>query len=154
VARRDVQALVERLARGGADPSAIRNALISKRERYATADEAQRLIAVVPERDRVLWGLACYAGLRSGETAALPWRDVDLDAGELHVREAWCHKTKTSIATKSSAAVRVVPLPRALRRCSPRTWNSSAIPGRARSSSPAEPAARSIRPRSTSARTA
>ncbi len=144
VTRRDVQALVERLARGGADPSTIRNALMplrviyrravnaddvdaspvagvelpavrGTRERYATAEEAARLIAAVPQRDRALWGLAFYAGLRSGEIAALRWRDIDLDVGEIHVREAWCHKTKTPIATKSAAAVRVVPVPRTLR---------------------------------------
>ena len=32
-----------------------------------------------------------------------------------HVRGAWCHKTKTAIEPKSVAAVRVVPIPRALR---------------------------------------
>jgi integrase len=144
VARRDVQQLVERLGRDGADPSTIRNALMplrvifrralnagevdaspvagvelpavrGARERYATPEEAARLLAAVPEHDRALWGLAFYAGLRSGEIAALRWRDIDLVAGEIHVCEAWCHKTKTTIAPKSAAAVRVVPVPRALR---------------------------------------
>ena len=144
VARRDVQALVERLARGGADPSTIRNALMplrvlyrramnagdvdsspvagvelpavrGRRDRFATAEEARKLIEAVPPSERALWGLAFYAGLRSGEIAALRWRDVDLDASEVHVRGAWCHKTKTAIEPKSVAAVRVVPMPRALR---------------------------------------
>ncbi len=144
VTRRDVQALVERLARAGSDPSTIRNALMplrvlyrralnggdvdaspvagielpavrGRRERYATAEEAHRLIAATPEQDRALWALAFYAGLRSGEIAALRWRDVDLAAGEAHVREAWCHKTKHAIAPKSPAAVRIVPIARALR---------------------------------------
>ena len=43
-----------------------------------------------PQRDGrlfALWRLAATTSLRRGELAGLRWRDVDLDTGEIHVRE-------------------------------------------------------------------
>src|SRR5215207_4480095 len=42
-----------------------------RRERYASPDEAEVLIAAAPERDRATWATALYAGLRLGELRAL-----------------------------------------------------------------------------------
>jgi integrase len=51
--------------------------------------EAARLLAAVPERDRGVWATAIYAGLRRGEIMALRWADVDLKAGTIHVAHSW-----------------------------------------------------------------
>ena len=51
--------------------------------------------------------LAAYAGLRAGEIRGLRWRDVDLAAGHLVVRESICHG---EVATPKSGHERVVPL--------------------------------------------
>ncbi len=59
------------------------------RERFATPEEATRLLAAVPARDRAIWAIAMYAGLRRGEAMALRWTDVDLDAGTIHVKRSW-----------------------------------------------------------------
>jgi integrase len=59
------------------------------RERFATPDEAVRLLAAVPERDRAVWATAMYAGLRRGELMALTWDAVDLKAGTIDVRRSW-----------------------------------------------------------------
>lgn len=42
-----------------------------RREKIATATQAARLIAAIPESDRVIWATAFYAGLRRGELQAL-----------------------------------------------------------------------------------
>ncbi|HME29208.1 MAG TPA: tyrosine-type recombinase/integrase, partial [Pseudolabrys sp.] len=52
---------------------------------------------------------AIFTGMRLSELRGLPWRDVDLDAGVIHVRQradAW----KTIGATKSKAGARDIPL--------------------------------------------
>jgi integrase len=59
------------------------------RERFATPDEAVRLLAAVPERDRATWATALYAGLRRGELMALRWTDMDLKAGTIDVARSW-----------------------------------------------------------------
>jgi integrase len=46
------------------------------------------LLAALPDRDRVLWATAMFAGLRLGELQALTWHDVALDAGLLKVRNS------------------------------------------------------------------
>jgi integrase len=51
-----------------------------RRERIASPQEAEALIAALPEPDRPLWATAMYAGLRRGELQALRWADVDLRA--------------------------------------------------------------------------
>jgi integrase len=86
------------------------------RDRMATPDESQLLVAAVPAADRAAWALAVYGGLRLGELRALDWRDVDLDAGELHIRQAYCNRTKQITAPKTKAAVRTVPIVGELRR--------------------------------------
>ena len=50
---------------------------------------AALLLAAVPERDRAVWAVAMYAGLRRGEAMALRWSDVDLKEGTIHVQRSW-----------------------------------------------------------------
>lgn len=51
--------------------------------------EARRLLAAVrADRLHAVYVLALSAGLRRGELLGLRWADVDLDGGELHVRQA------------------------------------------------------------------
>ena len=53
-----------------------------------TRDQMNMFLDSVKE-DRLfaLWRLACRTGMRRGELAGLRWADVDLDAGELSVRQ-------------------------------------------------------------------
>lgn len=82
----------------------------------ATPDESQRLVAAVPAVDRAAWALAWYGGLRLGEIRALDWANVDLEAGEIHVRAAWCNRTKQVTPPKTAKARRIVPIVGELRR--------------------------------------
>lgn len=85
------------------------------RERIASPEEAQRLLAVLPERDRPVWATALYAGLRRGELMALRWEDVDLAAGVIRVERAYDDKGRVEIEPKSRAGQRAVPVVGALR---------------------------------------
>jgi integrase len=144
VQRRDVQKLADELLGEGRDPSTIRNALMplrviyrraledgdvavnpcthlrlpavrGRRERIASPDEAQRLLAALPERDRPIWATALYAGLRRGELMALRWEDVDLGRGLIQVERAYDDKGRVEIEPKSRAGRRSVPIVGALR---------------------------------------
>jgi integrase len=74
-------------------------------------DEIRRLLAQLegyPKRAAIL--TAVFTGLRASELRGLRWADVDLEAGELHVRQrADCFNTIGRL--KSEAGERTVPLP-------------------------------------------
>jgi integrase len=59
-----------------------------RREKIATASQAARLIAAVPESDRAIWATAFYAGLRRGELQALRCSDIDLGRSEITVERS------------------------------------------------------------------
>jgi integrase len=138
ISRRDVQRLVDKWLGDELDASTIRNALMplrvifrravedgvvalspcerlrlprleSRRERIASVQEAQRILAALPLRDRALYATAFFAGLRLGELRALRWRDIDLDGGRIHVDRALDAKG-ASIDPKSRAGERIVPI--------------------------------------------
>jgi integrase len=144
VQHRDVQRTADDLLAEGRDPSTIRNALMplrvifrravedgdlavnpcthlrlpavrGRRERIASPEEAQRLLAALPDRDRPIWATALYAGLRRGELMALRWEDVDLAAGVIRVERAYDDKGRVEIEPKSRAGRRTVPIVGVLR---------------------------------------
>ena len=53
-----------------------------------------------------------YCGLRPGETAALKWRDVDIDNGIMHIRTAKEAHSKREKAPKTDAGCRDIPIPK------------------------------------------
>jgi integrase len=144
VRRRDVQRIADDLLANGRDPSTIRNALMplrvifrrtiedgdlavnpcshlrlpavrGRRERIASPEEAEQLLAVLPERDRAIWATALYAGLRRGELLALAWENVDLAVGVIHVERSYDDKERVQVEPKSRAGRRTVPIVGALR---------------------------------------
>jgi integrase len=141
--RSDVQRMVNRLMRDGHTPSTIRNAVMplrvicrwaisldeiavnpvagvqlpavrGRRDRIADPEEAEALLAALPDGDRALWATALYAGLRLGELRALLWTDVDLAAGVIRVERTW-DPYVGPIEPKSRAGNRTVPIPAVLR---------------------------------------
>jgi integrase len=141
--RGDLQGFADGLLAGGLSPSAVQVTLLplraivrqalardeiatnpcaglhlpavrGRRERYATPDEAEALIAAVPERDRPVWATAMYGGLRLGELRALRVENVDLAAGVIHVERGW-DPAEGAIELKSRAGRRRVPVPAILR---------------------------------------
>ncbi len=144
VRRGDVQRLADRLLATGRSPSTVRNALMplrvvyrralsleevtvnptsrldlpavdGGRDRFATPEEAEMLIAALPPTERALWATAFYAGLRRGELVALQVGDVDLDVNVIHVRRGW-DRVEGEIELKSARGRRDIPISRLLRR--------------------------------------
>jgi integrase len=140
--RNDLQDLADDLLSKGYGPSMVRNTIMplraiyaraihrgevtinpttglqlpmpeGKRDRIATPDEAERLLAVLPVTERVVWATAFYAGLRRGELVALRWSDVDLAKSEIRVERGW-DEVEGPISAKSKKGKRTVPIPAAL----------------------------------------
>jgi integrase len=138
----DLQALVDRLHATDMKPATIRNAILPLRAIYrracardglainptsglelpavrggrgriASPDEADRLLAALPEQERALWATAMYAGLRLGELRALRHEHVDIRAGLIRVEASWDAR-EGLIEPKSRAGKRSVPIPRVL----------------------------------------
>ena len=73
------------------NPCNIRSAGITKRTieiEPATTDEIKALVAAMPERYQVFVLIAAWCGLRFGELSELRRKDIDVEAGVVHVRRA------------------------------------------------------------------
>lgn len=87
------------------------------RERAGIWDESQARQFLTLVRGHPLeaaFVLVLATGLRKGELLGLRWRDVDLDAATLMVRQAQAHTRARGVyasTPKSAASRRVVPLP-------------------------------------------
>lgn len=95
-----------------ADRPRRRQQKIGSDEVWTVAELQRFLAATAADRLGVLWLLMGTTGLRRAEAAGLRWRDVDLEAGTLRVRE-----TRVSVAykvhegdPKSEASRRPIPL--------------------------------------------
>ena len=142
VARRDLQALVDRLEASGLSGSKVRNIITpvqaiyrvairrdeltlnptvnlelplvgDPRDRVADPAEARALLDALPIDDRALWATAFFGGLRRGELRGLRCEDVDSAAALIHVRRGW-DDVEGAIDPKSRKGARTVPIPDAL----------------------------------------
>jgi integrase len=76
---------------------------------FPSMSELRLLMDNAPERWRPLIITAIFTGMRASELRVLPWSDVDLDAGVIHVRQR-ADKWGTIGPTKSKAGMRDIPL--------------------------------------------
>jgi integrase len=78
---------------------------------FPTTGEIKRLVeAAKDSKRRALLLTVALTGLRASELRGLRWSDVDLKAGELHVRQR-ADRYNDIGEPKSATSVRVVPLP-------------------------------------------
>ena len=77
-------------------------------ERALTPEQLARLIAEIPESHRSFVIFVAQTGLRIGEAIAVQWRDVDLDAGLLHIRRRYYRSAYAPPKTRYGR--RVLPL--------------------------------------------
>lgn len=85
----------------------------SETRRTAITEEQQRWVRETPHRAQRAAMIMLYAGLRRGEVTALTWADINLDGNTINVsRAAELSRGRAKIkGTKTSAGVRVVPIP-------------------------------------------
>lgn len=86
---------------------------------------AERMRRIAWEGRNERWGMLCppgfagwfqfaqATGMRGGEVDALRWRDVDYDAGVIHVRQTYNSTTREFTTPKNGTAREVVMLPMA-----------------------------------------
>jgi len=82
-------------------------------ERFASPDEAAKLLAAVTDNDRPVWATAFYTGMRVRELHALAAGDVCLEEGVIRVHWGW-DRVEGRQPTKSRNR-RKVPIASALR---------------------------------------
>jgi integrase len=80
-----------------------------KRPVMPTKDELRAIIAATPDRHRPLILTALFAGLRSSELRGLTWNCVDLQQGEINVRQRADRYNRLG-PPKSKAGTRTIPL--------------------------------------------
>lgn len=80
-----------------------------KRPVMPTKEELRAIISGTPDRHRPLILTAIFTGLRGSELRGLLWEDVDLKAGELHVRRRVDRYNQFG-PPKSEAGTRDIPL--------------------------------------------
>jgi integrase len=93
-------------------------AVRGRRDRIASVNEADKLLAVLPASDRALWSTAFFAGLRRGELMALDVNHVfdttDI-ASTIAVERSYDPVAGEYITPKSHAGTRRVPVTEELR---------------------------------------
>ena len=80
----------------------------SRRLRFLTHDEADRLLAALAERESNVHDmalLALHCGLRAGEIFSLTWGDVDMERDVLILRDTKSGKTRAAYMTEAVAAM-------------------------------------------------
>ncbi len=102
------------------DPSADLTLPKAKKggHRSLTASERAALLKVAdypdfsgyPNRSGLWLRVLLYAGLRPGETAALRWEDIDLEAENIHVRQAKEAGSMKIKDPKTDAGIRTIPI--------------------------------------------
>jgi len=80
--------------------------------RFWTPDELRTFLDLVRGRRlEAAWQVAAMTGMRRGEVLGLRWRDVDLEAGRIHVRQALVSVAyKLIISTPKTHQARVIDL--------------------------------------------
>lgn len=80
-------------------------AVRGRRGRIASLEEAQGLLAALPERDRAVWATALNAGLRRHELMALRREDFGLAKGVIHLERASDEKSRIEVTAMSHASI-------------------------------------------------
>ncbi len=86
--------------------------LILRDWHYVTPREYQRLLDAAPSpRWQAVYALAYTAGLRFSELFNLTWNDVDIEVGEVRIRNRKGTDDTPPFTVKTKKSVRTIPLP-------------------------------------------
>jgi len=90
---------------------------VKKKKQWLTPTEFAQLMACpeVPVRWRRMYAILAYAYIRPSELKALDPADIGMDAGRIHVTEAWDRARRRRKTPKTGAGVRKVPIEPELR---------------------------------------
>jgi integrase len=77
---------------------------------YWTKEEVKQFLNGFEHRNKIIFTLAIYTGMRQGEILALRWRDVDFEAKQLRVRQILDYDGKIEERVKTDAGYRSVTL--------------------------------------------
>lgn len=79
---------------------------VVRERRHITSQQMQAILASVSDTTRLMILIALCLGLRISEVLGLKWRDIDLEAGKLAVRQRWYRGDLDEPKTEASKNVR------------------------------------------------
>ncbi|MGO4496393.1 tyrosine-type recombinase/integrase [Paenibacillus sp. 2RAB27] len=78
---------------------------------YWTKEETKEFLNSFEHRQKILFILAIYTGMRRGEILGLRWKDVDLENGQLRISQILAFKSKIKDGAKTLAGNRSISIP-------------------------------------------
>ncbi|WP_213509651.1 tyrosine-type recombinase/integrase [Paenibacillus macerans] len=77
---------------------------------YWSVDEVKQFFSVLEHRQKILFVLAIYTGMRRGEILGLRWKDVDLKNSQLRMRQTLKPKRRVKKGGKNGNAERSITI--------------------------------------------
>lgn len=78
---------------------------------YWTKEEVKEFLNGFEHRQKILFILAIYTGMRRGELLGLRWKDVDLENGQIRISQILAFKGKIKDGAKTTAGNRSISIP-------------------------------------------
>ncbi|GIO39056.1 site-specific integrase [Paenibacillus antibioticophila] len=75
---------------------------------YWSVDEVKHFFSVLNHRQRILFILAIYTGMRRGEILGLRWKDIDFENSQIRIRQTLKPRQKIKKGGKNSNAERSI----------------------------------------------
>lgn len=95
----------------------VRRPRAKPKRKTISEDTARKMLTALPHGSvaRAVYLTALLTGMRRGELFGLHWEDIDLDAREIYVANAWNSKARKLDTPKSDESVRPIPIDDVLR---------------------------------------
>lgn len=77
---------------------------------YWTKEEVKQFFKVVENRQKILFVLAIYLGLRRGEATGLRWQDVDFENSQIRIRQTLKPRQRIKEGGKNTNATRSISI--------------------------------------------
>lgn len=82
-----------------------------KKVDYWTADEVKQFLGSFEHRQKIIFELAIYTGMRMGEILALPISDIDLENKRIYIRQTLTANRKIKSGSKTMSGNRSISIP-------------------------------------------
>lgn len=79
---------------------------------YWNKTEVRQFLNSFEHRQKIVFLLAIYTGMRQGEILGLRMRDIDFETGKIYIRQIQTFKGKIRAGAKTNSSVRMIDIPK------------------------------------------